>query len=72
MVEPDRHPAWSEEDGHAIAHDKRPRVVYLEPLTSAEFHLENVERLEPRRRPSRVLVKWSAVIAKALAKRSGE
>jgi hypothetical protein len=45
VIEPDRHPAWGEEDGHAIAHDERSRVVHLEPLSPMQFHGELAERL---------------------------
>jgi hypothetical protein len=45
VVEPDRHPARGDEDGHAVAHDERPGVIHLEPPAAVEFDREDVERL---------------------------
>jgi hypothetical protein len=43
---PDRHSAWGEKDGNAIAHDERPRVIHLKPTSPLEFHREDTERLD--------------------------
>jgi hypothetical protein len=45
MVEPDGYASWGEKNGHAIAHHKRFRVVYLEPPSPMQFHREHAEWL---------------------------
>ena len=65
VIEPDRHAARSKEYGHAIAYDQRPRMVHLERWPPWSFTV-NMRKGWSRLRPSRVVVKFSAVMGLAL------
>jgi predicted DNA-binding antitoxin AbrB/MazE fold protein len=46
MIEPNRCPAGSEEDGNPVADHERPCVVDLEAPTAVQIDRENSERLQ--------------------------